>query len=172
MIVGEAREYLVTVCKILRIHKVDFIVVGGAAVSYYGYRRPSVVSIHRPQLKADLDFWYKPTIENFECLLKALEDLGVDVSELSQITFDPQHTFLKIPHSTFHTDFLPVMKGLPSYKNSKDNAEETQLDGVPIAIISYQDLMINKMAVGRQSDHNDLAVLKNLNAKRGHNQAE
>lgn len=135
--------------------------VGGTAVAFYGYQRISGISVSdNPEIKIDHDFWYNPTNENFINLLKALSDLRVDVSDLEKIVFDPQKTFLKIPHKTFHTDFLPQMKGLLSYRDCKMNCERILLDGNELYIISKADLLINKKEVSRDIDKRDIDSLR------------
>src|SRR6267142_7081213 len=122
MISNEIREALQRVCTSLNRHKVDCMLIGGVAVGFYGYQRISGISMFKPELKTDLDFWYNPTNENYLNLLKALEELEVDTSDLEKIVFDPQKTFLKIPKEKFHIDFLPRMEGLPSYSDCRKNA--------------------------------------------------
>ena len=41
MISEEIKQYLVKVCTILNSHNVEYLVVGGAAVSHHGFNRPS-----------------------------------------------------------------------------------------------------------------------------------
>ena len=115
MINQEVQPYLVKVCTILKSHNVEYLVVGGAAVSYHGHNRKSGIGEYNSELKVDLDFWYNPTIENFQKIIAALNDLDVDTSDLENLVFDRKHTFLKVPHKDFHTDFLPVMEGLHSF---------------------------------------------------------
>jgi hypothetical protein len=79
MIISEIQEHLRNVSSILNKHKVEYIVVGGAAVNYYGNKRLSKVPTH-PEFKVDLDFWYNPTIQNFQNLLTALSELQVDTT--------------------------------------------------------------------------------------------
>lgn len=69
MITHELKPYLLKVCKVLNSHRVEYMIVGGAAVSHYGFNRPSGIGQYRSELKVDLDFWYNPTIENFEKIL-------------------------------------------------------------------------------------------------------
>jgi predicted nucleotidyltransferase len=159
MIANEVRESLQKVCSVLNKNKVEYIVVGGVAVGYHGYRRISGISTYKPEMKTDLDFWYKPTIENFTNLVRALENLEVKNESLKKIVFDPKKTFLKIPHSNFHTDFLPTMLGLESFQESKKNAAKETLDGNDLHILSYDDLIKNKMAVGRNIDKEDIKEL-------------
>lgn len=115
MIGNELRETLQKICFLLNKYAVDFMIIEGTAVAYYGYQRISGISVHSPEIKTDLDFWYKPTTENFINLTRSLEELGIDKDKLNSIVFDPKKTFLKIPHTNFQTDFLPVMDGLESY---------------------------------------------------------
>jgi hypothetical protein len=43
--IGEGiKQYLVKVCTILNFHNVEYLVVGGAAVSHHGFNRPSGIS--------------------------------------------------------------------------------------------------------------------------------
>ncbi len=165
MIANEVRESLQNVCSALNKNKVEYIVVGGVAVGYHGYRRISSVSMYKPEMKTDLDFWYKPSIENFTNLIKALKDIGVKSESLKKIVFDPTKTFLKIPHSNFHTDFLPTMLGLDSFQESKKNAKKETLDGNELYILGYDDLIRNKMAVDRNIDREDIKELDKLKKK-------
>lgn len=160
MITNEIREILQKVCSKLNQNKVDYILVGGTAVGYHGYKRISGATFHKPELKTDLDFWYKPVTENFINLIRALKELGIDDKSLDSIVFDPQKTFLKIPHTVFHTDFLPIMAGLDSFDECKRNAIQEFVDNNPIWILSYNDLIKNKLAVGRPIDKDDLSNLR------------
>jgi hypothetical protein len=162
MIANEVRESLHKVSSLLNKHEVEFIVVGGVAVGYHGYRRISGTSMYKPEMKTDLDFWYKPTISNFVNLVKALRELGVPNESLDKIVFDPKKTFLKIPHFNFHTDFLPQMLGLESFSECKKNSSKEVLDDNALYILSYDDLIKNKIAVGRNIDKEDIKELDRI----------
>jgi hypothetical protein len=151
------RDSLRKVCSVLNQYHVDYIIVGGIATGYHGFQRISGIVDSRPELKVDLDFWYKPTLSNFANLTAAL---GVDKNSLDAIIFNPEKTFLKIPHGTFHTDFLPTMVGLDSYSESKVNAAKETIDKNPIFILSYSDLIKNKELINRLMDREDVKELK------------
>ena len=163
MVSGETREKLIRVCAVLNKHGVDYLVVGGAAVNFYGHRRPSGPVVSHPDLTIDLDFWYNPTIENFHKLIEALANLEVDTTELKTIVFNPKSTYLKIPHDTFHTDFLPIIPGVNSFRDSKRNAEKSNVNGTEILFISYSDLIQSKLALNRKIDKTDIDELDRLN---------
>ncbi len=165
MIANEIRESLQKISFLLNKYEVEFIVVGGVAVGYHGYRRISGISMYKPEMKTDLDFWYKPTVSNFVNLVKALSELGVPNESLDKIIFDPKKTFLKIPHSNFHTDFLPQMLGLDSFSECKANSSKEIVDGNTLYILGYDDLIKNKIMVGRTIDTEDIKELDKLKKK-------
>ncbi len=117
---------------------------------------------YKPELKVDLDFWYKPTIENFHRLLDSLTDIGVDTKDLKNIVFNKEKTFLKIPHDEFHTDFLPVMEGLNSFRECKSRAEIIEVDNLKLPILSYNDLILNKRHINRIADQADIDALEKI----------
>lgn len=140
-------------------YEVDVIAIGGLAVAYYGHRRISGGPV-KGEIKADLDFWYRPTIENYARLLKALKELDVDVEEIERRVFDPGKSFLKIPYKTFHMDFLPQVVGLESYKDAEKTSSTLIVGGHQVAVLGFDDLLINKRAVGRVIDKEDIAALE------------
>jgi hypothetical protein len=160
MISNEIREVLQRVCSTLNKHQVEYMIVGGVAVNFYGYQRVSGIASVLPEMKTDLDFWYNPTNANFINIVNALAEMGIDTSTLEKIIFDPRRTFLKIPHKTFHTDFLPQMAGLKSFRESKANSTSHVLDGNELFIISQSDLILNKKEVNRSIDKGDVDALE------------
>ena len=166
MISNEIRESLKEVCETLNKRNVEYLIIGGVAVAFYGYQRLSGAAYPgRPEIKHDIDFWYRPTLGNYHNLVKALKEIGIDTRSLEEIIFDPDKTFLRIPHKTFKTEFLPKMTGLGSFTDSLKNAKEVFLDGNRLLIIGYSDLLKNKEAVGRDIDHRDVEELKYINRR-------
>jgi hypothetical protein len=49
-------------------HNVEVIAIGGLAVAYHGHRRVSGGQA-KGEIKAEFDFWYNPTTENYVRLL-------------------------------------------------------------------------------------------------------
>ena len=127
---------------------------------------PSSTTISKPEIDADLDFWYKPTNETFQRLILALDKLKIDTSGLKELIFDPKKTFLRVPHQGFHTDFLPDMKGLAPSRECKTNAQGPDLDGITVYILSLEDLILNKKAVNRAVDLSDAEELEKIRNNR------
>lgn len=166
--IGEGlKQYLIKICGVLNSHHVEYLVVGGAAVSHYGFNRPSGIGQFNSNLKADLDFWYNPTAENYHNLVQALDELQVDTTDLKELIFDKKRTFLKIPHEDFHTDFLPIMAGLDSFLSCNSKAEIIDIGGVTLRILSYDDLIANKRTVNRKTDQSDITELSKMRRRRG-----
>ncbi len=71
----------IELCKLFSAHGVEFLLVGGQAVIGYGY----------PRLTRDMDLWVRPTAENGEKVLSALQEFGVarQTSKRSECFEDP-----------------------------------------------------------------------------------
>lgn len=161
MINNDIREALQKTCAALNKYNVEYMLIGGVAVGFYGYQRISGgPSYGSREIKHDIDFWYNPTTENFNNIIRALEEMKIDTQSLKTIIFDPHKTYLRIPHTTFKTEFLPQMSGLTSFKDSKNNNTKIHLDGNDISIIGYADLIANKQAVNRSFDKADIEELE------------
>jgi hypothetical protein len=122
--------------------------VGGFAVNYYGYHR----------FTEDIDFWIAVSDENFDRLLDAIRRFfGEDLSGLDK-------KFLKNNESLYLgrvPNKIEVFQNASGVEFSKvyPRRVETTLEGIPVKIISLEDLKINKRASGRNKD---LADLDNL----------
>ena len=143
------KETPVSICSLLNKHKVDYLVIGGVAVIFHGYTRAA----------ADLDFWYQPTLDNFQKIIKAFKEYGFDVSELEEAVFDPKKTFLRFPTPDFKTELLPSLAGDMLFSEAKEKAENIDLDGVNVPIIGYDDLVRSKMFTNRLKDQADIEEL-------------
>jgi predicted nucleotidyltransferase len=143
------KETLVEICTLLNKHEVDYLLIGGVAVVFHGYTRST----------ADLDFWYNPTISNFEKIINAIKEYGIDVSELKKIVFDPKKSFLRFPTSVFQAEFLPTIPGDISFKAAKENAEILTINNTQVFVIGYEDLIKNKTSTNRLKDQADVEEL-------------
>jgi hypothetical protein len=153
---NKIRESLRNICELLNRHDVEYLLIGGVAVGFHGF----------PRATADIDFWYNPTLQNFQKLLNALKTQGIDTRELDSIVFNPEKTFLRVPQLGFRTEFLSAIAGLKSYKECEKSAMNTVLDGVSVRILGYDDLIKNKLATKRPVDLNDVAELKKRELKK------
>jgi len=144
------KEIFSRVCYLLNEQQVDYIVIGGIAVANHGF----------PRNTSDIDFWYDPTNQNFLNIIKIFEELGVDVSSLNEVTFDPKKSFLRFPVHGVNIEFLPSILGLTSFADAKRKAKHIELDGTRVPILSLDHLIENKIATNRPIDKIDVEELK------------
>ena len=135
-------------------HNVNYMLVGGYAVNFYGYERNT----------SDLDIWVKPTDENLICISKALNELGFENDAVEHIKkFDVTKPFL------FHIGAKPNDIEVFNFVTGVEyeDAEPHKIlfnysTTLPIYFISIRDLILNKMLTGRMQDKLDVEMLQKL----------
>lgn len=131
----------------LNSEKVEYLVIGGHAVGHYGYVRTT----------GDLDVWISISPENAKRVAAALQAFGFGA-------FDPK-TFLQSP-KIFRMGVQPVrielLTGIAGvdFAEAYSRREATVIDGVPVAVIGFEDLKTNKKASGRLKDLADIDELE------------
>ena len=153
-------DSVLNICRVLNKHGVEYLIVGGTAVGFYGYYRGSTASDGSPLGKHDLDFWYNPTLENYYKLLDAFEDLNIDVNKHRNSVAVPKQSFFRYEFEEYKTDFLPLIKGFNDFIPSFQHKETIYLHEVAVSIISYEDLITSKRADSRDKDIEDIHQLK------------
>lgn len=128
---------------------VEYLLIGGHAVAYYGYVRPTT----------DMDIWIALDRTNAEKAVAAIRKFfGTDMDGLTPEWFlDPENvsTFGARP---FLIEILTRIDG-GDFKLAFPKRVVAEIDGVPTNLIALDDLKTNKRASGRNKD---LADLDNL----------
>jgi predicted nucleotidyltransferase len=141
--------------KTLLDHHVDFILIGGYAVNYYGYNR----------VTGDMDLWLQPSNDNKERMLSALRKLGFDDEGISTIrNWDfttAQKFYVGVKTRPDRTEFMTHVSGI-SYETGKQNLTSAEIDGLWLPIISMNNLIRNKESTGRLKDQVDIEYLKKI----------
>jgi hypothetical protein len=154
-------ENLQSICQILNGYSVEYLTVGGAAVSLLGYDRWSTDTSGKQANVVDLDFWYNPIYTNYFKLLEVLEKLGQDMSRVKkEKSPDPHKSFFRLERDKFTLDFLPVMPGLPRFREVYTARETAKLGDIEVPYISYDYLIQSKQALGRLKDLEDIRQLR------------
>lgn len=135
--------------KLLNKHKVEYLLVGGYAVAFYGYIRAT----------EDMDIWIGANVDNAKKIIAALKEFGIDASKLSDASFLKDRQVIRMGLPPFRIEVLTGISGVNFEDCYKNRLEET-IDGVVIHLIHLKDLKKNKQAAGRLNDLNDLAHLK------------
>jgi hypothetical protein len=139
----------IELCKLFSAHGVEFLLVGGQAVIAHGY----------PRLTRDMDLWVRPTSENGEKVLAALQEFGVAPPDFHAARFEDPATMLVLGMEPFRIDILTDIPGV-SFEAAWDERSAVTLDGITIPLISKTNLIKNKKAVGRLQDLADVEALE------------
>jgi hypothetical protein len=127
---------------------VEYAVVGGVAVNAHGYVRAT----------NDLDIFIRPTEDNARAAFLALLALGVPLGELQPADLLDDQENLRFGPDDDHTDILASI-GEMSFDQVWRNRVETVVQGISVPFISKQDLIENKIQVGRLRDLADVEEL-------------
>lgn len=133
--------------------QVNFMLVGGYAVNYYGYNR----------VTGDMDVWLQPDNSNKKLLLIALKELGFDddgITVIDNWDFTKPQLF-HIGEKPDLTDFMTAISGV-KYVTAKQNAILANIDGLNLYIIHLNNLIENKKASGRLQDLADVEHLQKI----------
>ncbi len=129
-------------------HGVEYLIVGGYAVGYYGYLRAT----------ADLDVWVAATPENARRCLETLAAFGFTDSRLTAELILKPETLIRLGVPPLRLELLTSVSGL-TFTDCFTRREHTEWNGVYVNVIHLDDLKTNKAAAGRARDRDDLEHL-------------
>ena len=119
--------------KVLNENKVKYIMVGGFAIRFHGYRRNT----------DDIDIWLKDTVENRKNVRKVFKDLGYgDFSSLEVMQFVPGWTNFQVVGG-IELDIMTSMKGLEnvSFDECLEMASIADLDAIQLRFLHINHLI-------------------------------
>lgn len=134
--------------KLLKANEVEYLLVGGYAVGYYGYPRPT----------GDMDIWISRTSENAKKVCSVLKDFGFASPELTEELFTLEKSIVRMGIPPFKLEIITYIDGVKFDKCFAEKVLVT-IDGIEINLISLENLKINKQASGRFKALNDLENL-------------
>jgi predicted nucleotidyltransferase len=145
-------------------HFVEYLVIGGTAVSFYGEYRKTKLPNGQVIDLADYDFWYNPNYKNYFRLLDAIEELGKDVTEhRDDPNSNPKEDIFKFKFEQYTLDLLPRIVAQIRFREAFERRTVVERNGVEIPFISLEDLIRDKKALGRPKDHDDIENLRRHN---------
>jgi len=128
-------------------------VIGGYAVNYYGYVRPT----------GDIDIWLKPDEETKFAFLAMLEKAGISNESRSLIAgldFTSTAAF-HIGQEPFRFDFLTKINGV-TFNEAWNSRIIAQLGDLALPVISRNHLILSKISTNRTQDKLDVEELQKL----------
>ena len=139
--------------KLLKEHKVDFVVIGATAFPVHGYARATL----------DIDIFIRATEKNSEKTLAALKAFGYDVTDLNKE--DLLKKKILIRQYAVETDIHPFVTGI-TFDRVWKNKVRAKLGNTYAYFASLTDLIRMKQAAARPKDVEDVKYLKKLRARR------
>ena len=130
---------------------VRYLLVGGYAVGHYGHVRST----------NDIDFFIAGDEANAQKIVLALEDFGFGTGELTTGLFTKKDSLVVMGVEPMAVDILNYCLGV-DFEEAYSRRVVVDDEGLKIDIIAYDDLMVNKRAVGRLKDQADVEYLERI----------
>jgi predicted nucleotidyltransferase len=140
------------ILKLLKEHKVIFVIIGATAFPVHGYSRATL----------DIDIFIKRERRNAEHTMDALKAFGYDMSDVN--IDDLLNKKLLIRQYTTETDIHPFVKGV-TFETVWKNRVKAKIGDTFVWFASLKDLIRMKTAAGRPKDLEDLKYLIQLKNK-------
>jgi len=134
--------------KLLKLHDVRYLLIGGYAVIYHGF----------PRATGDMDIWVDVSSENASKLVDVLKNFGFEVPALSPKLFLEKGKVIRMGLPPVRIEILTSISGV-SFDECFNSRIIQKIDDVEINIINLELLRKNKQASGRHKDLNDLENL-------------
>jgi len=137
--------------------EVEYLVVGGYAVMKYT----------EPRYTKDLDVWVHNSSQNSARLFQALAKFGAPLKPdgVTPKTFTGRKVVYQIGVAPVRVDILTHIDGV-EFSGAWRNRVAGVFFGVPVHLISLDDLIANKQAAGRSSDLEHLETIQKKTRKR------
>jgi hypothetical protein len=138
---ADLKEFL----SLLASNKVEYLLIGGYAVGFYGYPRPT----------GDMDIWIGINPQNAARVVCALADFGFSAAPEK---FLEENSVVRIGVPPFRLEIITTIDGV-DFRKCYDARNTVTIDGVGVDLISLHHLRVNKKASGRLKDLSDLENL-------------
>ena len=134
--------------RLLNDHEVEYLLIGGYAVGYYGY----------PRTTADMDIWVELDEDNATKLVSVLGEFGMSSNAVSPALFLKPGNIVRMGLPPVRIEVLNEIDGVDFSECARRGVRAT-IDDVRVRLISLRDLRANKRASGRYKDLDDLEHL-------------
>ena len=123
---------------------VKFLLVGAYAMGAHGY----------PRATGDIDIWVEPSADNSQRVYRALAAFGAPLHEIDEATFIQPGIVFQIGIEPRRIDLMSAVSGV-TFDEAYQHRQTVEIEGLPIPILSCDDLIKNKRATGRDRDRLD-----------------
>jgi len=134
--------------RLLNAHRVEYLLIGGYAVGFYGY----------PRATNDLDIWIAVHPANAEKMVAVLKDFGFNTPELNSQLFLEEDRIVRLGLPPIRIEVATKISGV-DFANCYAQRVVERMEDIEIPFISLPNLKANKKAAGRHKDLDDLEHL-------------
>lgn len=134
--------------KLLQENNVEYLLIGGYAVGYYGY----------PRATQDLDIWISVTPTNATRMIETLQTFGFPTTDIQSDLFQQDNNIIRMGIPPMRIEILKEISGVEFQACYKQKIVD-EMDGQQVNLISLDQLKKNKKASGRYKDLDDLEHL-------------
>ena len=134
--------------RLLGENQVKYLLVGGYAVSYYGY----------PRATGDMEVWIETSLSNSVRVVTALKAFGFGSTAPAPEMFSQPDLVIRMGNPPLRIEILTGISGVV-FEDCWQVREMIVIDGITVNIINLDNLKANKKAIGRMKDLNDVANL-------------
>jgi len=129
--------------------RVEFLLVGAHALAAHGHVRAT----------QDLDVWVRPSPENAKQVIEALRCFGAPLHDLTETDLSTPGLIFQIGVEPIRIDILTVIDGVQFDEAWADRMSSKFADQ-PVAVLSREHLIKNKLAAARTQDLADVEALR------------
>jgi predicted nucleotidyltransferase len=138
--------------KLCNEYKVEYLVIGGYAVSIHGY----------PRYTKDFDISIKVSEINAEKMVSVIKDFGLGSLKLTKEDFLKRDFITQLGYEPLRIGILNELDGV-SFEQAWVNKRIIDFEGTKINFIGYHELLKVKEKAGRPQDIADINKLKSRN---------
>lgn len=150
----ELNEDFKDLLRSLNSKNVKYMIIGGYAVISHGH----------PRLTNDLDVAVANETENIERCLDALRDFGFTGPGITAALFSKPKSVVRMGVEPVKIEILNFLEGV-DFAAAYERRETRPTEDIQFDLISLEDLIINKTAVGRDKDILDVKELLKVSGK-------
>lgn len=133
---------------LLNDHSVEYLLIGGYAVSYHGY----------PRATNDIDIWIAVHPDNAARMVTVLREFGFNWSDIAPELFLKVPSIVRMGYPPMRIEVTTSISGVAFEQCFAERVIDV-IDGVQVNIIGLTHLKQNKRASGRFKDLSDLENL-------------
>ena len=142
---ADLREFI----ELLNSRGVEYVIVGAHSLAFHG----------RPRYTGDLDVLVRPSLENATKIVALLREFGFGARDFAESDFIAPEQMIQLGRVPNRIDLLTGISGV-EIEDAFRSRISTEMEGLPVFVLSKELLIRNKRAVGRPQDIADLEALE------------